>query len=286
MTRIRFEDLPSTNTPRSAENLNKLNNVVISPTEPTTGEEVWIQKSKNLFNINNLTVEDGVVDKELGTITVNRYDNTVYETLEQLAPDLVAGKTYTLNAKTTSSNAPYIYLHGSETTWSFGTSRTLTSEEINNRMNIYGVYDTTDTVVISEFQIELGDTATSYEPYVDKKIHTKNDNGVYEEFYDEESLNWKKAINNNNGTMTIPINWNNLKEISIKVLGNDGVSCAYITIPKEQWYDNGETPIKAPCFNDTGTLKGCGIFTVSQKNENNFIITLGGNIYDTIIYYK
>jgi predicted acylesterase/phospholipase RssA len=50
MTRIRFEDLPSTNTPRNAENLNKLNNVVISPTEPTTGEEVWIQRGKNLIN--------------------------------------------------------------------------------------------------------------------------------------------------------------------------------------------------------------------------------------------
>jgi hypothetical protein len=56
MTRIRFEDLPSTNTPRNAENLNKLNNVVISPTEPTTGEEVWIQKTdidKKIYTKNN-----------------------------------------------------------------------------------------------------------------------------------------------------------------------------------------------------------------------------------------
>ena len=33
--------------------LDKLNNVVISPTEPTTGEEVWIKKGKNLFNKSN-----------------------------------------------------------------------------------------------------------------------------------------------------------------------------------------------------------------------------------------
>lgn len=54
MTRIRFEDLPSTNTPRNSENLNKLNNVIISPTEPTTGEEVWIDDShKKLYTKND-----------------------------------------------------------------------------------------------------------------------------------------------------------------------------------------------------------------------------------------
>lgn len=54
MTRIRFEDLPSTNTPRNAENLNKLNNVVISPTEPITGEEVWIDNvNKKIYTKND-----------------------------------------------------------------------------------------------------------------------------------------------------------------------------------------------------------------------------------------
>ena len=43
MTKIRFENSPSTNTPINAENLNKLNNVVISSSEPTTVEEVWIK---------------------------------------------------------------------------------------------------------------------------------------------------------------------------------------------------------------------------------------------------
>lgn len=45
MTRIRFENAPSTNTPINADNLNKLNNVVISSSEPTTGEEVWFKKN-------------------------------------------------------------------------------------------------------------------------------------------------------------------------------------------------------------------------------------------------
>jgi hypothetical protein len=51
MSRIRFEDT----TPINRVNLDKLNNVVISPTEPTTSEEVWIQKGKNLFNHNHIS---------------------------------------------------------------------------------------------------------------------------------------------------------------------------------------------------------------------------------------
>ena len=51
MTRIRFENAPSTNTPINADNLNKLNNVVISSSEPTTGEEVWLKKTDTEKNI-------------------------------------------------------------------------------------------------------------------------------------------------------------------------------------------------------------------------------------------
>ena len=58
MTRIRFEDLPSTNTPINAENLNKLNNVIVSSEEPTTGEEVWIDN----------------VNKKIHTKTNNGYE--------------------------------------------------------------------------------------------------------------------------------------------------------------------------------------------------------------------
>ena len=58
MTRIRFEDLPSRNTPRNATNFNKLNNVVISSTEPNTGEEVWVQKGKNIINLFDCSISN------------------------------------------------------------------------------------------------------------------------------------------------------------------------------------------------------------------------------------
>lgn len=66
MTRIRFENAPSTNTPINAGNLNKLNNVVISSSEPTTGEEVWFKKNdteKKIYVKN----DNGVYEEFLNT---------------------------------------------------------------------------------------------------------------------------------------------------------------------------------------------------------------------------
>lgn len=84
MTRIRFEDLPSTNTPRNAENLNKLNNVVISPTTPTTGEEVWIDNTNKKIYTKN---DNGVYDE-----FYNETNREVYSTTEQRIGTWIDGK--------------------------------------------------------------------------------------------------------------------------------------------------------------------------------------------------
>lgn len=75
MTRIRFENLPSTNTPRNAENLNKLNNVVISSTEPTTGEEVWIDNTNKKIYTKN---DNGVYEEFYREIESGNNNNGSY----------------------------------------------------------------------------------------------------------------------------------------------------------------------------------------------------------------
>lgn len=83
MTRIRFEDLPSTNTPRNAENLNKLNNVIISSTEPTTGEEVWIDNVNKKIHTKN---DNGYEE------FYNEENREVYSTSEQRIGTWIDGK--------------------------------------------------------------------------------------------------------------------------------------------------------------------------------------------------
>ena len=169
MTRIRFEDLPSTNTPRNAENLNKLNNVVISPTEPTTGEEVWIQKGDNLLSG---IIEGYTLDGNGGVTAYNGAYVTKFIEVQPNTSYISSGFTNTYkewydenftkisnvtdNPAISPSNAKYLRMNGTGST--------------------------------GNLQIKQGETATSYEQYIDKKIYTKNNNGVYENFYDETNL--------------------------------------------------------------------------------------------------
>lgn len=196
MTRIRFEDLPSTNTPRNAENLNKLNNVVISSTEPTTDEEVWIQKGKNLFDKDNYNLFKGYLNP---TSTGSFFaENTSAETIYIKC---LPNTTYTVSRKFLENNfrvgsGVNIPITGEQMTQLINepnaTEITITTGENDNYLYVYvrwvGQSEHTLANILDSLQIEQGDTATPYESYINKKIHTKNDNGVYEEFYDETNL--------------------------------------------------------------------------------------------------
>lgn len=192
MTRIRFEDLPSTNTPRNAENLNKLNNVVISSTEPTTGEEVWIQKGKNLFDINALAYDSKVENlSNDNTISVKVLDSSYdFFGANFTLTNLSKNTDYVLKANVLDVKFDKAYIYSDEL---YGTSianGTIESGLIfntgNNTKVVVGLYIENPVVgtvySIDKIQVEQGSTATEYEPYINKKIHTKNDNGVYEEF--------------------------------------------------------------------------------------------------------
>ena len=162
MTRIRFEDLPSTNTPRNAENLNKLNNVVISPAEPTTGEEVWIQKGKNL--VNNIISGYGLYTVD-GSLTAS--DAWFVTDFIEVKPNT----SYTSSGFSTNYKAFYDENHNFI---SGITEKTATTPSNAKYMRMNGLIAKS-----SNMEIEEGTSIIS------KKIHTKNDNGVYEEFYDE-----------------------------------------------------------------------------------------------------
>ena len=121
-------------------------------------------KSKNLFNINNLTLRTGSINYSTGVITVNRYDNQSTNALKDIAPDLVAGETYTLSLSTTGNNR-FIFLFGSNSIWLSGNQRILTQEELDGKIIIYGIMESTETVNISNIQIEKGSTITPFTPY-------------------------------------------------------------------------------------------------------------------------
>lgn len=86
-----------------------------------------------------------------------------YQTLSELAPNLVVGETYTLNAITT-GKAKYII---AGETWLFGTSKTITEEMLNANVRWYVSGNAeAGTCTISDIMINKGATALPWEPYV------------------------------------------------------------------------------------------------------------------------
>jgi hypothetical protein len=111
----------------------------------------------NEFNLDALTLATGSIDYDNNTIIVNRYDNTSIQTLKDLAPSMKTGETYTLNFNTT-GNEKYFYLMGSSSKWDKGTPRTITQAELNAPIIVYGNYESSETVVITDIEITLAGT--------------------------------------------------------------------------------------------------------------------------------
>lgn len=133
---------------------------------PITGHTSAVvhRTGKNLFNIANMVnVTNLAVDKDAETITVT--NNTINSTkkLSELAT-LTVGNSYILTAETTGTQR-IVYLYGSNLSWAFGTTRTITQADLDSIVFFYG--GAGETSVISKFMIRLSSiTDSSYEPYV------------------------------------------------------------------------------------------------------------------------
>lgn len=173
--------------------------VYVGVEEPTNGQEVWIQKSRNLFNINgevNLSCSSGsilgganVVSENVLTATQNTYyAHNVGQQFTNLK-----GKTFTISAKVLSNGtgkSGYIAIYedyGRVAGHNIYAGETSSFSWTGKSDNIIIGFATAsgENAQFTDIQIELGDERTEYEPYVAKKIYIKDNNG-YEEFYNEE----------------------------------------------------------------------------------------------------
>ena len=165
---------------------------------PVVFAEAERQKSKNLFNINKLTLSQG------GTVSNNQINLTQYYALSSNNfTDLVNLKpntNYVFSCKSTATEpaSTQIAISSSLETvyWYENTSKSFTQEEINamTTFYIYGNRDNSASV-ISEIQIEEGTEATEYQPYNGSIVHEKDISDVehIEVLYDmsssDESIN-------------------------------------------------------------------------------------------------
>ena len=140
----------------------------------TSYKKSLVCKTKNLFDISKLLA---YTPETLPTNTAGVYNGTIIaragvnssvcesgKTLKELCPNLVAGETYTLSFETIAKSY-VIYLRGANEYWHKNNSSVVTEAMLNSLVGFYANYPELTVATISNFQIELGDTATEYHPY-------------------------------------------------------------------------------------------------------------------------
>ena len=126
---------------------------------------------KNLFNIDAIetysTGNGSITQNGDGSVTVYfRIGSSAQPTGKKLSElsDVEEEQLITLSAKTTGIDI--IYLNNAAISWKFGTSKTITDAMLEGTVYMYADQQVPgSTAIVSEMQMELGSTATAYEPY-------------------------------------------------------------------------------------------------------------------------
>ena len=256
MSDMYFKSLPDKSTPLIPSNLDKLNDIKVSPTQPTTNEKVWIQKGKNLLNIENFindlkntfSIEETTYNnKNCYKISINK--NTHYYNLSNIEEN--TRYTIQLNLANTSIDFYLMFVYTD------GTKSAISQQQLINNLTQFvstsdtnktlkqiqvSLYDTSELYIEKEtLSLEKGTEATDYEPYIEKAIYVKDDNGVFETFIDVEKT--KNNINYSTEEQVIGA-WIDGKPIYRRVFTGE-TSIAQINVTIHNYAENVDTLIRS-----------------------------------------
>ena len=147
-------------------------------------EKIDILKTgKNLFDFSKIKEIDNLtIDYENKTITIPpKTNNAGYvNNLKDLMGGYKIGEKYVMSAKTSNPEAQrIIYFLDIESSIKFDEPFTLTEEMLNSPFAWYNNIESGNQNVISNIQIEQGDTATVYEPYAEQCVNYTPTNPMY-----------------------------------------------------------------------------------------------------------
>lgn len=158
--------------------------VIVSATEPTTGEKVWIQKGKNLVN---QWIKGELYNSQKSLFELNT---------EFMRTDFIKIDTNVDYILSNSENCKFGYISVFDENYDYleniKNDDLLTSFKITNTKAKYIIVNIfyRDYPNLSWIQLEQGTTATPYEAYIKKKIYTKNEKNIFETVYEEsENIN-------------------------------------------------------------------------------------------------
>lgn len=125
---------------------------------------------KNLFDISVIKSQGAITNNGNGSITISVSTSQPVEKFGEICPALKAGDVATLSFNSDNKDQNFIYLVGSKESWHNGTTKTITQAALDGVMYFYAKKDANGNGIatrISDIQVELGETVTGYEPYVE-----------------------------------------------------------------------------------------------------------------------
>ncbi len=240
-----FEDLPSINTPITAEALNQIKDklLVVSSTEPTgeDREKIWIQKGKNLLNTSNAieTTANGVTisKKEDGTLTLNGTcsGSLPLTILDNIFKSIKGKYTFSLKVNSGSMTGGTLRLsinnaNSEEATntdarlfsfvWASDATSGSHTQEVSDTAKYLSLYINKGCVFNNcniSLQLEAGSAVTEYEKYITEKIFIKN-NDVYEDISSNSNGQLRHNSNISNSTICNWIRKGNIVQICFRGL--------------------------------------------------------------------
>jgi hypothetical protein len=159
--------------------------VYIGP-KPTDGQDIWIQRGKNL-------IRTPYTSSNKLTITATQDDHYIHT---DYGCYLEEGKTYTVSFEsdgeaggTAGTDTVQLWLlKDNEYTYKYAFSSkqlSFTPEASGTYYLRFDVNKNGSTHTFWNIQIERGATSSTYEKYIERKMHTRNEDGEYLKFYNE-----------------------------------------------------------------------------------------------------
>ena len=156
---------------------------IISLTEPTTGENIWLKKGKNLIK----SFRKGVNYNE----TTNEYQADVNFIVTDLI-EVQLNASYVFSHSIATSQGSIVCLDGNQNYVESINIESITTPFIITNSNVKYIvvkaFNLNGALNEEWMQLEQNTVATAYEEYVEPAIYVKNNNGVFEEFIKKDNL--------------------------------------------------------------------------------------------------
>ena len=248
-----------------------------------------------MFDIRKVRTSSGkVINNNDGTLTIQASDISsgvsalAPNTLQDYAPNLIVGNTYTLSAKTTGTQKQ-IYLAGSaEEIWMFGENKIITEDMLTAPVIWYASGNST-TAVVSEIMLNSGSEALPWEPYTGNQPSPSPDYPqeiINAGKYNEDSQKWEYEVKVTGGNL-LDIETGKYSNSEYNNFVNYDSDTGIMNLHSDMYTEDGYIDVIIPLSTPINVVEGKTVFKAFDKTglpntSTLLLVSDSGNVLNDI----